>query len=93
MAAAFNETVHQHPDLTDRLIKMFNLTGEAVTTDSKLKLARIPQSAKLTFGTDSATGQNIPYPVVSNRNVYILPGIPILFRKAFDIIKVTVDTF
>ncbi|XP_063929923.1 FAD synthase-like [Zophobas morio] len=42
-----------------------------------MKLAMVPETAKLTFTSEFA------YPVVSVENVYMFPGIPELFLKSF----------
>ena len=42
-----------------------------------LRLADIPEGAELVYGNDQV------WPVVAYRNVYILPGVPALFRRKF----------
>lgn len=48
------------------------------------KLALIPKSAKLNYGTDKATGKPTIYPLTSVNNVFIFPGIPQLLERAFN---------
>ena len=91
VAYAFNESLYQHKELSTELIKFFHLTGEATTNSPKLKLAKLPKSAKLIYGTHPETGVKMPYPVVAAYNVFILPGIPSLFIQGFNIIKVTFE--
>ena len=42
-----------------------------------LRLAEVPAGAELVYGKDQV------WPVVAYRNVYILPGVPSLFRRKF----------
>ena len=45
--------------------------------DANLRLADVPDGAELVYGKDAI------WPVVCVRNVYILPGVPTLFRRKF----------
>lgn len=45
--------------------------------ESNLRLAEVPEGATLVYGRDDV------WPVVSYQNVYILPGVPALFRRKF----------
>lgn len=45
--------------------------------EANLRLADIPDGAELVYGKDQV------WPVVAYRNVYILPGVPVLFRRKF----------
>ncbi|XP_045473631.1 FAD synthase-like [Harmonia axyridis] len=47
---------------------------------SKIKLSRIPKSAKLKFYRD------LKFPGISVKNVFIFPGIPEFFQKAFQVV-------
>ena len=49
--------------------------------EANIRLAEVPDGAVLVTGDDGR------WPVVSYRNVYILPGVPKLFRKKFESIK------
>ncbi|HET9626904.1 MAG TPA: competence/damage-inducible protein A [Kofleriaceae bacterium] len=44
---------------------------------ANLRLAELPEGAELVYGRDDV------WPVVAYRNVYILPGVPALFRRKF----------
>jgi molybdenum cofactor synthesis domain-containing protein len=44
---------------------------------ANLRLAEVPEGAELVYGRDQV------WPVVAYRNVYILPGVPALFRRKF----------
>ncbi|XP_066539288.1 FAD synthase [Hoplias malabaricus] len=81
VAQAFGEGLRAHPELTALLQKFF---GTVDSKSSTMKLAMVPESAKLNYGTDPRTGQQLRYPLVSVRNVYIFPGIPSLLERAFE---------
>ncbi|XP_054477757.1 FAD synthase [Anoplopoma fimbria] len=81
IAMAFQEELYPHPELS-RLVEEF--FGVADKDSAAMKLAMVPRSANLNYGTDSQTGQPLRYPLVSVRNVYIFPGIPSLMERAFN---------
>ncbi|KAM6935477.1 FAD synthase [Lycodopsis pacificus] len=81
VAMAFQEELHSHPELA-RLVEEF--FGVADKDSAAMKLAMVPRSAHLNYGTDPQTGQLLRYPVVSVRNVYIFPGVPSLMERAFS---------
>ncbi|KAA8591623.1 FAD synthase [Etheostoma spectabile] len=81
VAIAFQEELYSHPELT-RLVEEF--FGVLDKNRAAMKLAMVPRSAKLNYGTDPQTGQLMRYPLVSVRNVYIFPGIPSLMERAFN---------
>lgn len=49
-----------------------------------LRMADVPDGARLEYGGRSADGT---WPVVAVRNVYVLPGVPSIFRRKFDTIR------
>lgn len=73
IAAAFDKPVIRHPELERRLKTFF---GDGVD-ESKLRMADVPENAELLEMPDWR------WPVLVCRNVYILPGVPELFRKKF----------
>lgn len=81
VAIAFHEELYANPELS-QLVEEFFGVGEK--NSAVIKLAMVPRSAKLNYGTDPQTGQKHRYPLVSVRNVYIFPGIPSLMEKAFN---------
>ncbi|XP_034553046.1 FAD synthase [Notolabrus celidotus] len=81
IAMAFKEELHPHPELS-RLVEEF--FGVVDKNSAAMKLAMVPRSAKLNYGTDPQTGQLLRYPLVSVRNVFIFPGIPSLMERAFN---------
>uniref|UniRef100_A0A665VNT5 FAD synthase n=1 Tax=Echeneis naucrates TaxID=173247 RepID=A0A665VNT5_ECHNA len=81
IAMAFQEELYPHPELA-QLVKEF--FGAVDKNSAAMKMAMVPRSAKLNYGTDPQTGQLLRYPLVSVRNVYSFPGIPSLMEKAFS---------
>ncbi|XP_058502686.1 FAD synthase isoform X1 [Solea solea] len=81
IAMAFQEELYVHPEL-EQLVKQF--FGTVDKNSAAMKMAMVPNSAKLNYGTDPQTGQLLRYPLVSVRNVYIFPGIPYLMERAFS---------
>ncbi|XP_032568871.1 FAD synthase isoform X6 [Chiroxiphia lanceolata] len=80
VAKAFEENVVPHPELVALVHKFF---GRTEAQCPEMKLARVPESARLNYGTDGR-GSAFDYPLVSVRNVYIFPGIPALMERALD---------
>lgn len=73
IAHAFGTTVTRHPDLEMRVRAYW----KDRLADANLRLADVPAGAELVFGKDQV------WPVVCYRNVYIMPGVPTLFRRKF----------
>uniref|UniRef100_A0A8B9CPF7 FAD synthase n=1 Tax=Anser brachyrhynchus TaxID=132585 RepID=A0A8B9CPF7_9AVES len=81
VAKAFGERVVPHPELAALVHDVF---GETAARRPAMKLARVPESSRLHYGTDRRTSGAFKYPLVSVRNVYIFPGIPALMERALD---------
>ncbi|KAM9851808.1 FAD synthase isoform 1-T4 [Aulostomus maculatus] len=81
IAMAFREDTYPHPELARLVEEFFGVTDKG---SAAMKLAMVPRSAKLNYGTDPQTGQPLRYPLVSVRNVYVFPGIPSLMERAFN---------
>ncbi|XP_053906869.1 FAD synthase [Cuculus canorus] len=81
VAKAFGEKVTLHPELVALVHKFF---GKMDMECPEMKLARVPESSCLNYGTDGRTGNAFKYPLVNVRNVYIFPGIPALMERALD---------
>lgn len=62
VAMAFQEELHPHPELS-RLVEEF--FGVVDKNNAAMKLAMVPRSAKLNYGTDPQSGQLLRYPLVS----------------------------
>ena len=73
IAAGFDTDVHRHPVLEDILRRYW---GEQLAP-ANLRLADVPRGCDLVYGKDK------DWPVVRFRNVYILPGVPALFKRKF----------
>ncbi|KAG2463124.1 FAD synthase isoform X1 [Polypterus senegalus] len=81
VARAFSERLQPNLELT-KLVETF--FGTLDPSRAEMKLAMVPESSKLNYGTDPKTAQPLRYPLVSVRNVYIFPGIPSLLEKALN---------
>lgn len=74
VAAAFGVEVARDPLLTEILERHF----QDRLTDAHLRMANVPSGAHLLHGGE------ITWPVVCFQNVYILPGVPEIFRAKFE---------
>jgi molybdopterin-biosynthesis enzyme MoeA-like protein len=59
-----------------------------------LRMADIPDGARLEYGAasgprpgDPAAPSSRPWPVVVVRNVWVLPGVPSIFRRKFELVR------
>lgn len=73
IASAFGTRIVRHAELEQRVRAYW---GERLA-EPNLRLADIPDGAELVYGKDQV------WPVVAYGNVYILPGVPALFRRKF----------
>jgi molybdenum cofactor synthesis domain-containing protein len=73
IARGFGISVVRQPELEARVRAYWG----AKLADANLRLADVPEGAELVYGRDQV------WPVVAYRNVYILPGVPALFRRKF----------
>jgi molybdenum cofactor synthesis domain-containing protein len=73
IASGFGAGVVRHPELEAKVRGYW----KDKLADANLRLADIPDGAVLVYGKDEV------WPVVCLRNVYILPGVPALFRRKF----------
>jgi molybdenum cofactor synthesis domain-containing protein len=77
IARAFARPVVRHPELEAMIRGYF---GEAAD-ETRLRMADAPADSELIHSTD------LRWPVLSVRNVYVLPGVPELFRRKFESIR------
>jgi molybdenum cofactor synthesis domain-containing protein len=77
VAMAFGERVIRHPEL-ERLLRGYY--GERLE-ERNLRMADVPAGAHFVHG-DQPT-----WPVIARSNVYILPGVPEIFRRKFTSIR------
>lgn len=73
IARAFDTTIVRQPELEQRVRAYWG----AKLSEPNLRLADVPASAELVYGKDQV------WPVVCVGNVYVLPGVPALFRRKF----------
>jgi molybdenum cofactor synthesis domain-containing protein len=77
VARAAGVRVVRHPALVALLERYY----KDVLTDAHLKMAEVPEGAEL------LVDESVRFPTVLMRNVYILPGVPELFRRKFEAIR------
>jgi FAD synthetase len=80
IAAAFDQPIVRSPELEQR---MRAALGDRIHPRD-LRMADIPSGARLEYGTADPTAI---WPVVVVNNVWILPGIPSIFRRKFEAIR------
>jgi len=64
-----------------RLVQLLEGYFKGRLNEARLKMAEVPEGAELT-----ADGELV-FPAVLVRNIYILPGVPEIFRQKFDALK------
>jgi FAD synthetase len=77
VARAMTVKVVRHP----RLVAILEGYYGARLNDAHLKMAEVPDGAEL------VGGQPLRFPTIVMRNVYVLPGVPEIFRQKFDAIR------
>jgi molybdenum cofactor synthesis domain-containing protein len=80
VAAAFGMEMVRHPVLAALVRQAF---GERLHARD-LRLADIPAGARLEYGPQ---GPSATWPVVVVENVWILPGVPAIFRRKFEAVR------
>jgi molybdenum cofactor synthesis domain-containing protein len=73
IAKGFGTRVVRQPELEQRVRAYW---GDKLA-EPNLRLADVPEGCELVYGKDQI------WPVVAYRNVYILPGVPALFKRKF----------
>ena len=64
-----------------RLVALLESFYEGKLNAARLKMAEIPEGAEL------LAGDSLTFPAIVIRNVYVLPGVPEIFRQKFEVIK------
>ncbi|MBI3637497.1 MAG: competence/damage-inducible protein A [Candidatus Rokubacteria bacterium] len=77
VARAMGAGVVRHPELS-AVLKDY--LGDRLN-DAHLRMAEVPEGAEL------IAGGSLRFPTILMRNVYVLPGVPEVFRQKFDAIK------
>ena len=80
MAEAFGLPITRHLELEARIRSAMGPNLH----ERDLCMADIPDGARLLYGPD---GDRSRWPVVTVRNVYILPGVPEIFRRKFQMVR------
>lgn len=80
VAAAFGVPVERHPELS-QILQAHYASKQTAVLERNLRMADVPAGAVL------LGGPQLTWPVVCVRNVYILPGIPEVFRRKFEAIR------
>eukprot|EP00096_Caligus_rogercresseyi_P016804 TRINITY_DN978_c0_g1_i1.p1 TRINITY_DN978_c0_g1~~TRINITY_DN978_c0_g1_i1.p1 ORF type:complete len:505 (-),score=98.78 TRINITY_DN978_c0_g1_i1:56-1570(-) len=79
-AIAFEDEIGLRQELVEFLRKYLKIKEED-SEHPALKMASIPNKAKLNYGPE------MKFPVVSMENVYFFPGVPELLQKSFGLIS------
>lgn len=79
VAEAFGMKLARHPDLSS-LIR--HSLGERFS-ERDLRMADLPEGAELHYGPVEAVSV---WPVVAVKNVFVLPGVPAILQRKFDLI-------
>jgi molybdenum cofactor synthesis domain-containing protein len=77
VARALGVPVVRHPQLVELLRRYY---GDRLT-ETHLKMAEVPQGAEL------VGGETLRFPTIVAGNVYILPGVPEIFRQKFAAVR------
>jgi molybdenum cofactor synthesis domain-containing protein len=64
-----------------RLVSLLERYAKGPLNEARLKMAEVPEGAELT-----ADGELV-FPAIVVRNIYVLPGVPEIFRQKFDALK------
>jgi molybdenum cofactor synthesis domain-containing protein len=82
VAAAFGMPLVRHPELEGLLRASF---GDRLH-ERDLHMADVPSGARLQYGP-GGSGPGTPWPVIVVQNVWILPGVPAIFRRKFEAVR------
>jgi molybdenum cofactor synthesis domain-containing protein len=77
VARAMAVPVVRHPELVTLLERYYR----GNLTEAALRMAEIPEGAEL------VTGGTLRFPTILMRNVYVLPGVPEIFRQKFEALR------
>lgn len=77
VARAMGVAVVRHPVLVELLDRFYR--GDL--SEARLKMADVPD------GADLVPAEGLRFPVIVMRNVYILPGVPEIFRQKFEALR------
>ena len=77
VARAMAVPVVRHPELVALLERYYR----GKVTEAALRMAEIPEGAEL------VGGESVRFPTILMRNVYVLPGVPEIFRAKFEALR------
>ena len=77
VAQALGRPVVRHPELSEMLRSYFGDDAD----QARMRMADTPE------GSELIRGEGLRWPVLMTGNVYILPGVPELFRSKFEAIR------
>lgn len=77
VAQALGVRVIRHPMLVEMLERYYRCP----LSEAQLKMAEIPEGAEL------LTEGSVRFPTILMRNVYVLPGVPEIFRQKFEALR------
>src|SRR5499433_3084035 len=78
VARALGVAVVRHPQLV-QLIEKF--AKGSPPNEARLKMAEVPEGAQL------MAAESLTFPAVVMRNIYVLPGVPEIFRQKFQALR------
>lgn len=84
VAAAFNDETSLNTQLVAFVSDYFKTDD---LNEPCFKLAQVPTKCRLLYGEDRVRGIRARFPVINVNNVYIFPGVPSLFEKAFSLLS------
>ena len=77
VARALGRRVICHPDIEEKLRRFY---GDKINP-ARLKMAEVPEGAEL------ITDVSLNFPTIKVENIYVLPGIPEIFRQKLESLK------
>jgi FAD synthetase len=64
-----------------RLVTLIERFAKGRLNEARLKMAEVPEGAEL------VAGEELAFPAVAIRNIYVLPGVPEIFRQKFQALR------
>jgi molybdenum cofactor synthesis domain-containing protein len=64
-----------------RLVQMLERYAKGRLNEARLRMADVPEGAEL------MAGETLMFPAVVVKNIYVLPGVPEIFRQKFEALK------
>jgi molybdenum cofactor synthesis domain-containing protein len=64
-----------------QLVRLIETLMKGRVNEARLKMAEVPEGALL------VAGENLTFPAVVARNIYVLPGVPEIFRQKFAALR------